>query len=249
MYIKIKRDGLVLHGKLEKKAEGKAPVVIMFHGFGGDIDDRPNSVYQMLSDKLNDRGVATIRFDFNGHGKSGGNFTDMNLFNELCDAIAIIEYVKELQWVEEIYILGHSQGGVVGGMLAGYYADVVSKLVLLAPAASLKTDAQNGICMRAIYDANNTPKSVNVDGKHKVGGHFFRIAKTLPIHEVTAQFNKDTLIVLGDRDYVINAGEAMKYKRKMKKCQIEVMEGLDHGLCGATQNIMFEKVVDFIRSR
>lgn len=91
-----------------------------------------DGLFQALADLLTEKGIAVVRFDFNGHGKSDGSFTDMNVLNEIEDAIAILEYVRKLDFVTEIYVIGHSQGGVVAGMLAGYYPDVIHKLVLLA---------------------------------------------------------------------------------------------------------------------
>lgn len=248
MYITLTRDGIKLHGKLEKKQEDSTRIAIIYHGFAGDIGDTKDSVYQRISDELNNRGIATIRFDFNGHGKSEGNFSNMNIFNEINDAITILEYVRTLDWVKEIYIVGHSQGGVVAGMTAGYYADVVSRLVLLAPAASLKTDAQQGKCMMAEYDTNHIPIVVDVDhGFHLVGGHYFRIAKSLPIFEVTAQFEKEALVIIGAFDEVVDVGEAKKYGETMKNCNVTLLNALDHGLYGEDQKRMIDMTADFLQ--
>lgn len=69
--------------------------------------------------------MYVIRFDFDGHGKSDGNFSDMDVLRELLDAIEILKYVQKYSFITDIYVLGHSQGGVVGGMLAGLYPDII----------------------------------------------------------------------------------------------------------------------------
>ena len=54
----------------------KIPMVIMMHGFGGNkggIDGR-KTLFDVIADKLEAQGIATIRFDFNGHGESEGEF-------------------------------------------------------------------------------------------------------------------------------------------------------------------------------
>ncbi len=190
----IKRDGFKLYCVLEKPNLKKCPVVIMHHGFGGCIKNGEDSIFTVLSERLLKSGIASVRFDFGGRGRSGGEYKNVNLFTEINDAIAVLEYVKNLDFVTEVYILGHSQGGVVGGMAAGYYADVVKKLVLLAPAALLKEDAQRGRCFDASYDTNHIPDTVTVCGK-EMGGHFFRISKSLPIYYVTGQFKNSALIL------------------------------------------------------
>ena len=65
----------------------------------------------------------------------------MTVCNEIADGKAILDYVRTDPHVRDIFLVGHSQGGVVASMLAGLYPDVVKKVVLLAPAAQLKDEA------------------------------------------------------------------------------------------------------------
>ena len=76
----------------------------------------------VLAKGLADEGMASIRFDFDGHGKSEGRMQDMTIEKELADARAIWEYVKALPYVQGIGLLGHSQGGVIASMTAGRLA-------------------------------------------------------------------------------------------------------------------------------
>ncbi len=246
MDISIKRDGLTLRGRLDKSTESNSNAAILFHGFGCDRGIEPDSAYQKITEELNKKGIAVFRFDFNGHGKSDGNFSNMNIWNEIEDAIAILEYVRAQEWVKEIFLMGHSQGGVIAGMMAGYYADVISRLVLLAPGVSLKSDAQKGTCMQATYDTKHIPLTVNVDGCHEVGGHYFCIAKSLPIFEVTSQFENPAILIVGAHDDVISAKEAKEYSECMKNCKYESLETLDHGLGGPEQSKMILEVVQFL---
>ena len=247
MEITIKRDGLTLRGILEMP-EGavNCPVVIMLHGFTANIGYDDNDILCMISNMLNRAGLATVRVDFNGHGKSDGNFSDMNVLNEIGDAIAVMEYVRKLDFVSEIYILGHSQGGVVGGMLAGYYADVAKKLVLLAPAATLKTDAQQGVCFGKKYDTDHIPEFVEIDENHSVGGHYFRIAKYLPIYEVTMHFTNPVLVVHGLCDSAVHYSASKKYKAVLADCRLKLYEHLDHGLDGADRDEMLNEIISFL---
>ena len=247
MDINIKRDGLTLRGRLERPdTESKCPAAIIFHGFTGDLGYERDGLFQVLADLLTEKGIAVVRFDFNGHGKSDGGFTDMNVLNEIEDAIAILEYVRKLDFVTEIYVIGHSQGGVVAGMLAGYYPDVIHKLVLLAAAATLKDDAQKGVCMDAVYDTQHIPDTVCVGGEHVVGGHYFRIAKLLPIYEVTGNYQGPALVIHGIHDAVVDASAAVRYQECLKNCRLELMEGIDHGLQGDEYAQMVKAVVNFL---
>ena len=119
------------------------PLVILMHGFMANKKLEPlKSVAALLLEK----GIAALRFDFDGHGRSQGRFRDMTVLTELSDAKAVYDAARKLPFVSDIAFLGHSQGGVVAGMLAGELGcPAVKALVQLAPAAVLKDDALNGV--------------------------------------------------------------------------------------------------------
>lgn len=246
-HIALHRAGLTLRGVLEKKADGPCPLVIMMHGFGGCMDDHPGGFLQEYSDLLTAAGFATLRFDFMGHGRSSGRFDEMTVFSEIEDAAAVLQYAMTLPEVTEIHVLGHSQGGVVAGMLAGYYHDKIGKLVMLTPAASLKTDAQQGVCMGTVYDPQHVPETVRV-GCSQVGGLFYRMAQTLPIYEVTGQFAGPALAVIGALDNVVHADKIRQYGKCMPYCQVKEYPGLDHGLFGKDHAAMLRDVVEFLQN-
>ena len=218
----------------------------MLHGFGGRMDV-DGGFMQEWSDALTETGMATLRLDFNGHGESEGRFRDMTPYNEIEDAATFLQYAMSLPDVTEIYVLGHSQGGVISGMLAGYYHDVVKKLVMLVPAASLKTDAQQGTCMGVKYDPKKVPESVLI-GDKQVGGLFFRMAQTLPIYEVTAQFHGPAMAVIAGKDGVVAAESIRRYGSCMPGCRVVEKSTLNHGLAGAEHDETVQEVIDFLRA-
>ena len=109
------------HGKLaaviQRPDEQKQyPMFMLLHGFTSRKD---TPLLTTLANKLEAKGIASIRFDFNGHGESEGRFQDMTVLNEIEDAKKVYAYVKSLPGVTSISIAGHSQGGVVTSMTAG----------------------------------------------------------------------------------------------------------------------------------
>ena len=245
-HIALRRAGLTLRGVLEKQGDGPAPLVIMLHGFGGRMDAFPGGWMQEWNDALIAAGFATLRFDFSGHGDSEGEFRDMTLFSEIEDAAAFLRWAMTLPDVTDIHLLGHSQGGVVAGMLAGYYHDKIGKLVMLAPAASLKTDAIEGTCMGVRYDPQHIPEALQI-GRSLTGGFYFRIAQTLPIHEVTAQFAGPALAVIGGADTVVHAENILRYGETMPHCRVVEYPTLDHGLGGGEHAQSVQEVVEFLK--
>ena len=247
--VAIQRGGLTLRGRFEKRTEGPCPLVMMLHGFGGNMWVAPDSWFDRLADDLTKAGFAVLRFDFNGHGASDGAFREMTVYNEIEDAAAWLRYALDRGDVTSISLLGHSQGGVVAGMLAGYYHDIIHRLAMLAPAASLKTDAQKGVCMRAAYDPDHIPAFVNVDGVHEVGGLYFRMAQTLPIYEVTAKFAGEALALVGGQDVVVKPEEIQRYGQSMPNCRVLKMASLDHGLMGKEHEDAMKEVLDFLTKK
>ena len=119
------------------------PLVIICHGFTGNKDSK---LLTSLADYLEAEGIASIRFDFNGHGKSDGDFQDMTVLNEIEDAKQVYEYARDMRGVTSISIAGHSQGGVVTSMVAGQLGSKdIKSIALMAPAAVLRDDALRGI--------------------------------------------------------------------------------------------------------
>lgn len=71
--------------------------------------------------------------------------------------------MRTLDYVGEVALLGHSQGGVVAGMLAGELgAERISCLVLMSPAAVLRDNALDGIMFGVRFDPNNIPEYISV---------------------------------------------------------------------------------------
>ena len=98
------------------ESKDKCPLVILMHGFISKKDAYP---LPAIAAALAQEGIASIRFDFDAHGKSEGNFVDMTISSEIADGKAVAEYANSLPFVTKLAFVGHSQGGVIAGMLAG----------------------------------------------------------------------------------------------------------------------------------
>jgi len=131
-----------LDAVMQRPSQDPSPLVIICHGFTGKKDDE---FIKMLADSAVSHGMAALRFDFNGHGKSEGEFVDMTVPNEIEDLQCVVRQMRRLPWVGDICLVGHSQGGVVCAMTAGKMGrDTISRLALLAPAGVLRDDAIRG---------------------------------------------------------------------------------------------------------
>ncbi len=132
--------------------EGKTscPVVILSHGFGSDMN---SPIIASLAQELPSRGIGVVRFDFNGCGKSDGEFQNMTVPNEIEDLMAVLAWTQKQPFAQSVSLVGHSQGGVVTGMTAGKVGATQIKCVgLLSAAAVLREDALRGNTQGARYN-------------------------------------------------------------------------------------------------
>ncbi|MDO4681073.1 MAG: alpha/beta fold hydrolase [Aerococcus sp.] len=245
MKVNIQRDGLNLVGELTTPDSDNYNLVILMHGFTGNKD---SDLHLTLANALRENGVASLRFDFNGHGESDGLMRNMTIDNEIADGKAVLDYVKTLPEVNDIYLLGHSQGGVVASMLAGYYPADFKKLVLMAPAATLKTDAQQGRCIDATFDPHNIPNEVVVNG-YDIDGFYFRTAQQVPIYEVASHYNGEVLLIHGDSDTVVDPVASKTYHEKYQHSTLEILPGATHSFDVPYLEPAVKKAVDFITAQ
>ena len=227
------------HGKLaaivkkpELKEGKQCPMVVLCHGFGGRKD---GPMFELIADSLAMHGIASVRFDFNGHGESEGKFEDMTVPNEIEDAKHIIEYVRDLRYVSSVALVGHSQGGVVAAMTAGELgSDDIAAVALMAPAAVLRDDAIRGSTFGKSYDPLDPPEFVELFGNQKLGRNYIKTAFSLPIYETAARYKGPALIVHGTGDRVVPYTYGLRFHQQWAGSDYEELEAFDHGF---SQNI------------
>lgn len=242
----LKRDRLTLRGILSlPENQTSHALAILMHGFTSNCGYTPEHLLFQLSQKLVAQHIATLRVDFNGHGHSDGKFQDMTVVNEIADAEAILNYARQLPDVQHIYLMGHSQGGVVASMLAGLYPEYIDKVVLMAPAATLKTDAQKGILQGVTYDPHHIPDALPISlGDHlQVGGAYLRSAQVLPIYEVAQRYSGPVCLLQGDADQVVSPQAAQHYHQVYQHSTLHLLKGADHGFHGASRETVTDLAV------
>ena len=171
----------------------------------------------------------------------------MTVLNEIEDANAILNYVKTDPHVRNIYLVGHSQGGVVASMLAGLYPDLIKKVVLLAPAATLKSDALEGNTQGVTYNPDHTPDRLPFKDL-TLGGFYLRIAQQLPIYEVSAQFTKPVCLIHGTDDTVVSHNASKKYDQIYQNSTLHLIEGADHYFSDNYQKNAVNLTADFLQN-
>lgn len=219
-----------LYAELQKPAAktDKVPLVILCHGFTSNCN---TALMTDIANDLESQGIASLRFDFNGHGKSEGEFQNMTVLNEIDDLKDVISWAQSQPWIENISLLGHSQGGVVVSMTAGELGDsIIKNVVLMAPAAVLRDDAIRGNTQGAQYDPWNLQGDyVELPGRGlKLGRKYIETAVNLPIYETAWRYTGPVLIIHGTHDRVVPYTYAERYEHGYKNCTLRLVPDEDH---------------------
>ena len=207
----------------------KCPIVILCHGFNGTKDNEGGIMFE-IAKSLETQGVASIRFDFNGHGQSEGKFSEMTVQNEIEDAKAVFDYVSALPYVRSVSILGHSQGGVIASMTAGELgAQKIERVALLAPAVCLREDAIRGNTFGKSYDPINPPAEIEIFPGRAIGGDFVRQAHDLQIYETACQYTGPVCLIHGTDDRIAAYSYSQTFNREYLQSELHLIENDDHG--------------------
>jgi fermentation-respiration switch protein FrsA (DUF1100 family) len=117
---------------------GKGPFPAVLFITGSGPEDRDETIFEhkpflVLSDVLVRAGIATLRFDDRGTGKSGSSQKELTTLDLAEDASAELAYLASRPEVDKhaVGVIGHSEGGVIAPIIAATSA-VPRFLVLLA---------------------------------------------------------------------------------------------------------------------
>lgn len=205
----------------------KCPMVILCHGFKGNLE---YPLWEPLINILNANGIGALRFDFNGAGKSDGEFVNMTVPNEIDDLMSVISYVRGLPGTASVSLVGHSQGGVVAGMAAGICgSEQIKSLILLSAAAVLRDDALRGNTQGAHYDPWHLDKPwYPLAQTFQLGRNYIQTAMSLPIYSTTAAYKGPALIMNGMADMVVPYTYAERYKEVLPQGDLLIVPGENH---------------------
>ncbi len=140
--ISLEVTDATLKGKLTVPPRPYAvPVALIIAGSGPTDQDgnslgsaiQPNS-YKLLSEALALKGIATLRYDKRGIGSSQTTLSESQLrFTDFAnDAAALLELLKKDPRFSDVYIIGHSEGSLLG-MLAAQQVSVTGYISLAGP--------------------------------------------------------------------------------------------------------------------
>ena len=134
-----KNEGDTLAGTFTFPKEGGTfPAVLLITGSGPQNRNEEllgHKPFLVLSDYLTRIGIAVLRVDDRGVGKSTGNFASATTADFATDVLAGVGYLKTRKEVNknEIGLIGHSEGGLIAPMVAVESNDVAFIVLMAGP--------------------------------------------------------------------------------------------------------------------
>ncbi len=169
------------------KGREKHPAVILISGSGPQ--DRNQELFNhkpflVISDYLVRNGIAVLRYDDRGVAESGGEFKGSTTADFATDTRAAIAYLKSRKEIDanKIGLVGHSEGGIIAGMLAAQTREVGFIILLASPA---KKGAQVLLKQQEIIGKAAGLSENYIDNNYRINAGAY---------EIIAQ-EKDTLIL------------------------------------------------------
>ncbi len=223
----------------------KIPLVILMHGLAAT---KEYPIIKDTADALKNKGIATLLFDFSGHGESGGRDVDMTVPQQIEEAKIFAQYALQLDWVSSVTLLGHSQGGLVAGYVAAEFgAEYIPYLVLLSPASVLIDFAQTGtLSGQYFFDPHNIPNTFPLNSYFTISKSYITTMSDLPpVYKTAKSYRGKVLLFEGSADVVVPPSYVKKYADSYPYCTFEFLDGDNHSFSVYHQQVI-DKIVNFV---
>ena len=113
------------------------PAVVFVTGSGPQDRDETigkHKPFREIANYLASQGMVVLRYDDRGVGESSGEFIKATSLDFADDAMAVWQFARQIEGVDRsrVGLLGHSEGGIIGPMVAAWQREV-GFLILIAP--------------------------------------------------------------------------------------------------------------------
>ncbi|MEM5565550.1 alpha/beta hydrolase [Psychroserpens sp. AS72] len=253
--LKFSTQDLVINnfidGTLLTPNDGEKPnLAIIIAGSGptdrnGNQNFMQNNSLKKLAESLTNKGIATFRYDKRIVKQIRKNKVDPNMkFDDfVTDAISVIDYFKEKDAYSKIYIVGHSQGSLIGMLAAKDRADGFVSLAGAGQSIDEVITEQIAAMDPSLIDATKKAFESLKQGKTTTDypqplAPVFR-ADVQPFimnwmqynpQEVIKSLDIPVLIINGTKDLQVSVDEAQLLKKASEASEIKIIDKMNHVL-------------------
>lgn len=222
--VELKVSGRLLRGSvITPEGEGPFPAVIFYHGFTVDRVGMQR-LHLLFAREVVKAGFACVRFDFYGLGESEGDFSEMTLGHEIEEAEAIYHWTRQQDFCkpDEVFISGHSQGGLICTLIAPKLQP--KAMVLWSPALN----QYYGASLRARTMMGPTEKGWDIEGL-ELSHEFIEEIRKMDLRSMACGYYKPTILIHGTLDELVPVDVVDVYQDIYGDCMKKVLiEGANH---------------------
>lgn len=250
--VKVKTPKGNLYGTLLLPEQKKnIPVALIIPG-SGPTDRDGNSMmvqansYKYLAEALQEKGIASLRYDKRGIGKSEAlseSEASLRFDDAVDDAVAWIQQLRENKKFDSIIIIGHSQGSLIG-MLAAQKTDVDAYISIAGAGRSideiLKKQLNTGVPemseetehilqkLKQGDTIDDIPTQLMSIFRPSVQPFLISWIKYDPVQEIE-KLQLPVMIIQGTTDIQVSTEEA-KLLADAANVEVTLIEGMNHVL-------------------
>ena len=221
--VTIDNAGQPIVGTLSRPDGDPAPAVLLLHGFTGARDELPipsadgEGVFARTARLLDEAGYASLRIDFRGSGDSTADlaFADTTFEGQVADAMAALRFLQGSDAVrgDDLYLIGWSQGGLVGTAVAGRSDAFDAVALWAAPADPMAAfgglvGAETMAAGLAAGPDEATPVTLPWGAEIELKGGFFDGVETFDPEAEIAAYPGPLLVAQGTLDTTVEPANA-----------------------------------------
>lgn len=213
---------------------------------GNNVSMKNNSL-QFLAHELAKKGIASVRYDKRGIGKSViENLKEENVRFEdfVNDASSWVELLKKDKRFSEVIIIGHSEGSLIG-MIASKKTKAEMFVSISGPGDSADKILKKQLALQPDYIKNMTYPIIDSLKSGKIVADVNPMLNSLFRKDIQpyliSLFNYDPqveikkldipiLIINGTKDLQVSETEALKLKQAQPKADLKIIDNMNHVL-------------------
>jgi len=204
--------------------------IIFLHGLMSDIKSKKA---KFLKKFVNKNKINLLLFEYSGHGKSSGQFTDFSIKNWIEDSRSI---VKNLIKKGKIILIGSSMGAWIGIVLIKYFHQRIKGFIGIAPAPDFTEELiwkklnifeKNNIRKNKIYKLKSSHNNF-----YPITKKFIFDGKKILILNKKIKCNFKVELLHGIRDSSVPWAYSINLTKTLitKKLKLTIIDDGDHSL-------------------
>lgn len=196
---------VTLAGRLDLPSGPPQAWAVMVHGFTCSMD---LAITRRVAEGLAGEGIAVLRFDLPGHGKSGGTFADTNFTDYRAAVLAAVDYLRQHHTAPRI-LVGHSLGGAAILAVAGEIPEAKAIATIGTPADVSEVVNLIGVSPGDVQAQGEA--AVTIEGREFViRRQFLEDAAQYRIVEALPDLKKALLILHAPLDEIVGIDHAAR---------------------------------------